>query len=74
MTDDGGDTDSLKSAPAPGELAYKTETLRRGNEDMRKRISELREHLQQERARVHGAQVDKVVAVKRQRDLDEVIV
>lgn len=73
MTDEGGDTDSFKSVPAPGDLAYKTETLRRGNEDMRRRISELRDTLQLERARVRGAHVDKVVAVKRQRDLDEVI-
>ncbi len=56
----------------PGDITYKTETLRRGNDDMRKRIAELRDTLQMERARVRDAHVDKVTSLKKQRDMDEV--
>lgn len=63
--------DSVSSRVDPGDAAYKTETLRRGNEDMRRRISELRDTLQLERARLRDAHVEKVVSVKRQRDISE---
>ena len=56
----------------PGDILYKTETLRRGNEDMRRRIAELRDTLQSERARLRDAHVDKVHSLKKQLDLSEV--
>lgn len=72
MDDSESIPDSAKGRIDPGDAAYKTETLRRGNEDMRRRISELRDTLQLERARLRDAHVEKVVSVKRQRDVDEV--
>ena len=70
--ENGPDGGSSRGPFDPSDLTYKTETLRRGNEDMRRRIAELRDTLQLERARLRDAHVDKVHSLKRQRDMSEV--